>query len=170
MPPAVLGAWSRFTPQTLEARFEPARRAGAWSAIVDSLELIFQSTPASLTELPDASRALLLAELDSLHGELAEGEHDAAARLNGRITTKRFAIELRVFPPQRVSLFSGRAPGPIVISALPEREVRPLCWLTLAINDLVALYGGPARAALAVALGRRTTDRKSTRLNSSHPK
>lgn len=155
--PATLGTWAGFTPQALKSRFEPARRAGMWSAIVDSLQALFETTPASLADLPDSSRALLIAELDSLRAELAEGERDPSARLNGRITSKRFAIEMRVFAPQRVSLFAGRAPGPIVISALPQRDARPLCWLSLAVNDLVALYGGPARTALAEALGKRAT-------------
>ena len=112
-------------------------------------------TPDSLAALPDSARVLLVAQLDSLRAELAEGERDSAARLNGRITTKRFAIEARVFAPPRVSLFAGRPPGPIVISALPQRDVRPVCWFALTLNDLVALYGGPARASLADALAKR---------------
>ena len=163
-PPSELGAWVPFTPQALKQRFEPARRAGAWSAIVDSLSMMFgiapreagtRSVPTTLGDVPDSARALLIAELDSLRAELAEGERDSVARLHGRITTKRFAIEARVFAPQRVSLFAGRAPGPIVISALPEGSVRPLCWLALVVNDLATLYGGAARATLSTALTRR---------------
>lgn len=161
---AELGRWAAFTPESLKRRFEPARRAGAWSAIADSLAMLFglearlagiASTPDVLATLPDSSRELLRGELDSLRAELAEGERDPVARLNGRITTKRFAIEPRLVAPQRVSLFVGRPPGPIVISALPESEVRPLCWFALSINDLATLYGGPARAALAAALAKR---------------
>lgn len=164
--PATLGGWAPFAPRALETRFESARRAGGWSTIVDSLATLFgldasdaraDGAPASLAELPDSVRALLGAELDSLRGELIEGERDAVARLNGRITTRRFAIETRIFAPQRVSLFVGRPPGPIVISALPQRFARPLCWFALAINDLTALYGGPARSALAAALARRAS-------------
>ena len=90
-----------------------------------------------------------------MRGELSGGERDSAARLHGRITTKRFALEMRVFAPQRVSLFAGRPPGPIVISALPQKVARPLCWFALSLNDLAALYGGPARTALAAALAKR---------------
>lgn len=162
--PAELGAWAPFAPQATRQRFEPARRAGAWSAIVDSLGAMFglaasgaglPAPPVALGELPDSIRVLLVAELDSLRDELAAGERDSAARLNGRITVKRFAIEARVFAPRRVSLFAGRAPGPIAISALPSAYVRPACWLALTVNDLATLYGGAARAALSAALARR---------------
>jgi hypothetical protein len=114
------------------------------------------SAPVSLAELPDSVRALVAAELDSLRAELAAGERDSSSRLNGRITTKRFAVEMRVVAPQRVSLFTGRPPGPIVISAMPDSMVRPLCWLALAATDVAALYGGAARGALASALARRS--------------
>lgn len=159
-----LGPWVAFTPESLKRRFEPVRRAGAWSAIADSVAMLFglearpaalAGTPGSLATLPDSVRALLVAELDSLRAELAEGERDSVARLNGRITTKRFAVEPRLVAPQRVSLFVGRPPGPIVISALPDGDVRPLCWFALTLNDLATLYGGSARAALAAALAKR---------------
>ena len=162
--PAALGEWAPFTPQALKRRFEPARRAGAWSAIADTLAMLFglqtpaarvEGPPASLAHLPDSTRALLIAELDSMRSELLEGERDSAARLSGRITTKRFAIEMRVFAPQRVSLFAGRLPGPIVVSSMAAADVRPICWLALTVNDVATLYGGPARAALATALGKR---------------
>ena len=169
--PAELGAWAPFTPQALAARFEPARRSGAWRAIVDSLADIFgvgvprlpsnrasrPTAPATLGDLPDSTRALLVAELDSLRAELAEGERDSLARLNGRITIRRFAIEARVFAPQRVSLFAGRAPEPIVVSALPPASVRPICWLALTVDDLATQYGGAARANLSAALARRAS-------------
>lgn len=164
MTPVQLGAWASFAPETLKTRFAPARARGAWSAIVDTLRMLYgvdapaagmPHSPASLAALGDAGRAILSAQLDSVQEELRAGQRDPMVRLNGAMTTKRFDVAKRVIAPQGVSLFAGRAPGPIALHTLSAPERRTMCWLSLAVQDLTTLYGGPARAALAHALVQR---------------
>jgi hypothetical protein len=166
LPAAQLGAWADYTPNRLRARFEPARRAGAWSAIADTLGMLFgvkaapaglPVPPASLAALSAADRALLATQLDAVGIELRMGEQNPAAQINGAITPARFAVSAAVFPglPQRVTIFNGRPGGPIAIDPLPPVERRTICWLAIAVQDLTTLYGGPARASLAAALARR---------------
>ena len=168
MSAAELGAWGHIAPDSLKMRFEPLRRAGRWSAIVDSLALLYgivatadgtSRPPASLNGLSHQDSILLRAEVDSTREELRAGEIDSTARLHGQITAKRFAIESRVVaPPHYVRLFAGRPPGkPILIDSLAPATIRSICWLAIAVNDLTALYGADARAALADALARRAT-------------
>jgi len=157
-------AWSAFAPDTLKVRFRPAREAGAWTEIADTLAMLFGlaprpaglvGPPASLAALPPAERTMLAAEFDSLRAELAAGQRDSTARLNGRITSKRFAVEVRPFPPPAVRLFASAANPGLNVQPLPPAETRSVCWLAIASTDLATFFGGAARASLAAALHRR---------------
>jgi hypothetical protein len=161
--PEVLGLWADITPEALKARFEPMRRAGQWSEIVDSLAIHYNvvsssggaTSPATMAGLNAQEISLLRAELDSLRYELLIGEGDSTARSRGLVTLKRFDIEIRPIGPSSVKLFSGRAPGPIDLLRLKDATLRSVCWLALSSADLAALYGAPGRTALSEALAAR---------------
>jgi hypothetical protein len=76
-------------------------------------------------------------------------------RLNGAAESKRFVVTRRMIGQEEVMLFEGRSPRPIAIHTLPPSERRTMCWLAQTVGDLTALYGGPARTALADALAKR---------------
>lgn len=154
-------AWAPYAPDSLTLRFKSAREAGAWTEVADTLAMFFGLTsraagvggpPASLVALSPAQRTMLAAEFDSLRAELAAGQLDSAARLNGQITTKRFAAEVRPFPPRTVRLFASAANPGLDVESLPPAEARSVCWLALSATNLATFYGGAARASLSAAL------------------
>lgn len=161
---AELGQWKGFRPSELRKRFAPAREAGAWSALADSLEIFFLKRAAASVEVPPASLegldadrlAALLSQLDSLRQELRAGDADFTARVRGAVTQNRFDLFIRTAVPIRVSLFDGRPPtARIRIDSLPMITQQTVCWLAMAAADLATAFGGPGRVALERALSER---------------
>jgi hypothetical protein len=160
-PDVELGDWRAFRPSDVARRLAPARIAGSWGGLVDSLRAIYLPGPAepgrvrgaSLDGLSTAQIAALDAELDTLDLELTAGERDRAA---GRVTSRRFDLAFNPAALDAYTLFRGRRTVPVRIDGdTPENTRRTICWTALAAADLATFFGDAARGLLARALARR---------------
>jgi hypothetical protein len=152
---AALGVWAPLRPSAVAKRLEKVRVAGRWSALADSLRVIYGSAPAELSALTANERAAIAAELDTLRSELARGEADPVAHLNGAITD-RFHQTVGM-SPLTYTLFSGRRNTTQVSidSATPQATRRTVCWLGSAASDVVEQYRKDAESLVDVALAKR---------------
>lgn len=131
------GAWSRLRPSEVAKRLAAVRMSGKWSAVADSLRVIYTVKPADISTLTDAQQRSIHAELDTLRQELAAAESDPSVLRKGQITD-RFAIDFDAGPPVVYTLFLGRRTTQIeVTSSMAADTRRSVCWLGFAASDVV---------------------------------
>lgn len=131
------GPWSALRPSQVAKRLAPVRMSGRWSALADSLRIIYTVKPADISGLADAQQKAIHAELDTLRQELAAAESDPSVLRKGQITD-RFAVDFDLGPPVTYTLFLGRKATQIEItSSTPPDGRRSVCWLAFAASDVV---------------------------------
>jgi len=148
------GAWSPLRPSEVAKRLAPVRMAGKWSALADSLRIIYTVTPADISSLGDAQQQAIHAELDTLRQELAAAERDPSVLRKGQISD-RFAVDFDLGPPVTYTLFLGRRTSQIeMTSSTPAVARRSACWLGFAASDVVRQAQLRALTSVADALTR----------------